>query len=48
MCRKNKLLGCAVAAFGLGLLLSCLLESGFFCCCLGLGLIVVGIVLAKK
>lgn len=30
MCRKNQLCGSALIAFGLGLLVGILLESGFF------------------
>ncbi len=48
MCRKNQLWGCAIAAFGVGLLISLFFESGFFCSCIGFGLICVGVVLGKK
>lgn len=48
MCRKNQLLGVAVAAFGLGLLIGCFFESGFFCGCVGIALTVAGVVLMKR
>lgn len=48
MCRKNQLLGVALAAFGLGLLFAGLFESGFFCGCVAIGLIVAGLVLSRK
>lgn len=48
MCRKYQLLGCSVASFGLGMLLGCFFDSGFFCGCLGFALIIVGIVLLQK
>ena len=31
MCRRNHLCGCALIAFGLGVLIGSFLESGFFC-----------------
>lgn len=42
MCRRNQALGCCALAFGIGLLLGHCLESGFFCLCLGVGLLVLG------
>jgi hypothetical protein len=30
MCRKNQLSGCALMAFGLGMMVGMCLESGFF------------------
>ena len=36
MCRRNQLLGCALLAFGFGLLVGTWLESGLFCCLFGL------------
>lgn len=48
MCRKNQLLSIAVAAFGLGLLLSGLFDSFFWCSCVGLVFLIVGICLGKK
>ena len=48
MCRKNQLLCVAAAAFGLGLLVSGLFVSFFWCGCLGLVLLVAGICLGRK
>lgn len=48
MCRRNQLLGVALAAFGLGLLVAGFFESAFFCGCVGIGSIVVGIVFLQK
>lgn len=48
MCRRNQLLGWSVIAFGLGLLVGCSLESGFWCCVMGIGLILFGFVSLQK
>lgn len=48
MCRKNHLLGCSVAAFGLGMLIGNLIESGFVCICGGIALVVLGFVLRRQ
>ena len=49
MCRRNQLLGFCAIAFGLGLLVGCSMESGFWCCALGIGAIVcVFVMLWKK
>lgn len=48
MCRKNQLLGVALIAFGLGLLIATFFESGLFCGCLGFGVAAVGIVVTQK
>ena len=48
MCRKNKLRGCCLAVFGLGLLVGHCLESWLFCCLFGFGLIFCGLVLSKR
>ncbi len=48
MCRKNQLLGIALAAFGLGLLAAVFFESMLFCGCLGLGCVVVGLCVLQK
>ena len=48
VCRKNQLLGVALMAFGLGLLLATFFESGLFCGCLGFGVAAVGIVVLQK
>ena len=42
MCRRNQLCGCALIAFGVGVLIGSCLESGFFCFCLGVGLMGMG------
>lgn len=42
MCRKNQLCGCALIAFGLGLLIGSCLESGFFCFFIGVGIMALG------
>ncbi len=43
MCRRNQLCGSVLVAFGLGLLVGCWLESGFFCFMVGFGIICLGI-----
>ena len=43
MCRKGKVWGCALAAFGIGMLIGGWVESGFLFHCLGFGLVIVGI-----
>jgi hypothetical protein len=48
MCRKNQLWGLAVLAFGLGLLVSCYLESGLAQVCFGLALMAGGFLLLQK
>lgn len=48
MCRRNQLLGVALMAFGLGLLVAGFFESVFFCGCMGIGIVVVGVVVVKK
>lgn len=48
MCRRNQLLGVAAAGIGIGLLLACCFESGFFCCCVGVGLIIAGVLILQK
>ena len=48
MCRRNQLLGVGVAGVGIGLLLACFFESGFFCCCVGIGLVIAGVCLLQK
>lgn len=42
MCRRNHLCGCALMAFGFGLLAGTLLESGFVSFFLGVGIIFLG------
>lgn len=48
MCRHNQLCGCALLAFGVGLLIGLWLEGGFLAHCLGFGLVIVGIGMGKK
>jgi uncharacterized membrane protein HdeD (DUF308 family) len=48
MCRRNLLIGCAIAAFGLGLLTSCFIESVFWCVFFGVILAAAGIFLVQK
>ena len=43
MCRKNQLCGCALMAFGFGLLVGMCLESGFFTFLIGIGIIGLGL-----
>ena len=47
MCRKTRLWGCALAAFGAGLLIGSWVEGGFLFCCLAFGLICVGFGIMK-
>ena len=47
MCRKNQLLGCVLLSFGLGLLLGSLISSGFWCCCLAMGIGGLGFVVLR-
>ncbi len=42
MCRKNQLCGSALIAFGLGLLVGMLLNSGFVSFLIGMGIIALG------
>lgn len=42
MCRRNHLCGCALIAFGFGLLIGTCLESGFVCFCIGIGIMGLG------
>lgn len=42
MCRQNQLWGCALIAFGLGVLVGLWLEGGFFSHCFGFGVIFFG------
>lgn len=48
MCRKNQLLGCCAAAFGLGLLIGHCFESGILAVGIGIGLIVIGLSLIRQ
>lgn len=42
MCRRNQLCGFALLAFSLGLFVGTMLESGFVCFFLGMGLMGMG------
>lgn len=48
MCRRDRLLGILAAGVGIGMLMACFFESGFFCCCVGLGLLVTGVLVLQK
>lgn len=48
MCRRNQLLGIFFMGLGLGLLSARLFESGFFCGCMGVCLLVGGLLLLQK
>ena len=48
MCRQNQLFGCAMIAFGLGVLIGTWLESGFLCHCMGLATLVFGVCVLRK
>lgn len=49
MCRQNQLRGCCSLAFGIGLMIGCFIETGFWCCILGLGAVTLGLLqLTKK
>ena len=48
MCRRNHLLGCSIATFGLGMLIGYLTDSGFVCICGGISLILLGCVLRRQ
>lgn len=47
MCRKNKLLGCMLVCFGVGLFLGSVIGSGFWCSCLAMGAGCLGIAVIK-
>ena len=48
MCRYSFLRGVGFMAFGIGLLIGCGMESGFWCCVLGIGAIISGIVFLQR
>lgn len=48
MCRRNQLLGVGLGCIGIGMLISCFFESGFFCCCIGIGLVAAGLFVLQK
>ena len=48
MCRQNQMWGCALIAFGLGVIVGMLLEGGFLGCFFGLGLIILGFCVIQR
>ena len=48
MCRYSILRGVGLMTFGVGLLIGCGMESGFWCCVLGIGAIISGIIFLQK
>ena len=48
MCRQNQLWGCMLLSFGLGIFVGMLLESSFFSCCFGCGLVVLGLCVVRR
>jgi hypothetical protein len=48
MCRRNQLIGIFALGFGLGMLFAGLFESGFFCGCVGVGLMAGGLLILQK
>ena len=48
MCRRNQLCGILALGFGLGLLAAGLFDSVFFCGCLGVALVVTGVIVVRK
>lgn len=48
MCRHNQVLGIALIAFGIGVLLGLWLEGGFICHCIGFGVLIFGCSMLRK
>lgn len=48
MCRHNQLYGCMLLAFGFGILLGTWLKDGFWCHCLGIGLMLLGLAVCRR
>lgn len=48
MYRQSKLRGCCVMALGAGMLLGCSIASAFWCCALGIGALVLGVLLMQQ
>ena len=48
MCRRNQLIGIALAGIGVGLLLGCHVESVFWCSIFGIAAVVVGLFLLQR
>ena len=48
MCRQSQLRGLCFLSFGIGLLTGCWIESGFWCCVLGVGIVAFGLLQLQK
>jgi len=48
MCRRNQVIGFCAIAFGIGLLTGCSMESGFWCCVLGVSVVIAGFVFLQN
>lgn len=48
MCRQNQLWGSALMAFGFGIVIGTMLQSGLLCFLLGAGLVTIGFGLLKR
>lgn len=48
MCRQNQMWGCALMAFGLGVIVGMLLDGGFLCCIFGIGMIILGFCVIQR
>ena len=48
MCRMNCFRGFCLLSFGLGLIVGHCLESWLLCCCGGMGLVLLGLCIARK
>ena len=48
MCRHNHLWGSVLIAFGVGILVGNWLEGGFLCNCFAIGIMLVGIAVARR
>ena len=48
MCRQNQLWGCALMAFGLGVIVGMLFEGGFLSSCLGVGMLTLGFYIMRR
>jgi len=42
MCRRHELWAWMLICFGAGILFGCFFESGFFCCSVGIGVVILG------
>ena len=48
MCRRQRILGCALMAFGFGVLVGTWLEGGFWPHCLGFALLIFGFCVGRR